>query len=67
MRPLRRKGPGHWESRDGRWTFLRHWSDPQPQRWFAYLDDDDFPANEGKGHSTLTEVVEWASTYAERS
>lgn len=61
VRPLRRGGePGVWKSRDGRWTFLRHWGDPQPQRWFAYLDDDEYPANDGQGHIRLSEVADWA-------
>jgi hypothetical protein len=76
IRPLHRVGPGHWESRDGRWTFLRHWSDPRPHRWFAYLVDDstsppdlthfergdhaDQPQNDGLGHVTLAEVADWA-------
>lgn len=65
MRPLRRgKEPGVWHSRDGVWTFLRHWGDPAPQRWFAYVNDGDeqgdWPSNDGIGHTTLREVVEWA-------
>lgn len=39
---------------------MRHWSDPQPQRWFAYLEDDDYPANEGSGITSLAGVVAWA-------
>lgn len=60
IRPLRRVNAGAWRSRDGRWTFLRHWSDPHPQRWFAYLGDDDYPANDGSGHVSLRAVAAWA-------
>ena len=61
LRPLRRVNAGCWRSRDGRWTFMRHHSDPHPQRWFAYEGDDSYPANDGLGHTTLTEVVELAA------
>lgn len=66
IRPLARTdrakggGEGVWRSRDGRWTFLRHWSDPHPQRWFAYIDGDDQPANDGMGHVSLRAVAAWA-------
>lgn len=63
IRPLRRVNPGAWRSRDGRWTFLRHMGDPAPQRWYAYLGDDEWPHNEGMGHVSLREVAEWAETY----
>ena len=58
--------PGNWRSEDGRWLFLRHHSDPHPQRWYAFLDeggeyDPAQPANDGMGHTTLREVVAWAS------
>lgn len=46
IRPLRRVGDGVWRSRNERWTFLRHNSDPHPQRWFAYLDEDPEPCME---------------------
>jgi hypothetical protein len=57
MRPLVRVQSGHWRSRDGRWNFLRHDSDPHPQRWFAYLGSDDYPANEGSGDVSLRAAV----------
>lgn len=60
IRPLVRGTAGVWKSRDGRWTFLRHFGDPHPQRWFAYLDDLEHPTNVGEGHTRLTDVVEWA-------
>lgn len=67
LRPLRRcRAAGVWESRDGRWVFRRHWSDPSPQRWYAYLDDDEWPANDGAGHVTLRDVVDWAERFDER-
>jgi hypothetical protein len=59
IRPLRRVNAGTWRSRDGRWTFMRHLSDPSPQRWFAYRDDDESPSNDGLGHTTLRAVVAW--------
>lgn len=62
IRPLRRIQTGIWESRDGKWVFMRHESDPTPKRWFAYYGDDADPANEGSGHVTLAEVVSWAET-----
>jgi hypothetical protein len=62
IRPLRRSNAGKWFSRDGRWTFMRHWTDPHPQRWFAYLDGDAEPDNEGAGHTTLAEVAQWAES-----
>jgi hypothetical protein len=52
-----------YRSADGRWTFMRHESDPRPKRWFAYLDDTEFPANSGEGHTTLREVGQWAEKY----
>lgn len=58
--PLRRLSNGVWRSRDGRWTFLRHQSDPRPQRWLAYEGDNDLPANEGMGHVSLHDAAEWA-------
>jgi hypothetical protein len=64
IRPLAHVGPGAWRSRDARWTFLRHQSDPHPQRWFAYVDDDEEPANEGAGHVTLRAVADWAERQA---
>ena len=60
IRPLRRVSWGVWRSRDGRWTFLRHNGDPHPQRWFAYLDDDEDPSNDGEGHVTLRDAARWA-------
>jgi hypothetical protein len=62
IRPLRRVRPGVWRSRDERWTFLRHQSDPHPQRWYAYEGDDDYPANDGSGHTTLRAVVRWVES-----
>jgi hypothetical protein len=58
--PLRRVCAGHWQSRDKRWTFLRHWSDPHPQRWYAYLGDDVYPLNDGLGHVKLGQVARFA-------
>lgn len=66
IRPLVRVAPGHWRSRDGRWTFMRHWSDPAPQRWFVFLDDDDQAHNEGGGETTLGEVVALVEQDGER-
>lgn len=60
VRPLRRRNEGCWRSRDERLTFLRHWSDPSPQRWFVYLDDDVTPLNEGEGHVRLQDLADWA-------
>lgn len=61
IRPVTRlDSDGAYRSADGRWTFLRHETDPRPKRWFAYLDDTDFPANSGDGHTSLREVGEWA-------
>ncbi len=57
---LKRVGPGVWKSPDGRWTFCRHFSDPHPQRWFAYEGDDESPANEGSGHTRLADAANWA-------
>lgn len=65
MRPLRCDGAGVWRSRDGRWTFLRHFGDPHPQRWFAYLGDDEQPLNPGEGHTRLSDAVDWATTRQE--
>ena len=62
IRPLVRVRAGIWKSRDKRWTFMRHWTDPHPQRWFAYIDGDKEPENTGLGHSTLAEVAQWAET-----
>jgi hypothetical protein len=31
--PLRRGTPGNWMSRDNRWAFMRHESDPSPKRF----------------------------------
>lgn len=64
IRPLRRMNPGAWKSRDGRWAFLRHESDPDPKRWYAFLDDDDWPSNEGCGHVRLQDVADWAQREA---
>lgn len=64
--PLRRLGYGVWGSRCGRWTFMRHQSDPHPQRWYAYEEDDDSPSNDGLGHTSLWEVVEWAVAERDR-
>jgi hypothetical protein len=58
--PLRRLRPGAWRSRDGHWTFLCQHNDPQPYRWFAYLDDDDDPANAEQGHMRLRDAVRWS-------
>lgn len=43
IRPLRRIGPGQWQSRGGRWSFLQHHSDPHPRRWFVFEGDDEDP------------------------
>lgn len=59
IRPLRRVGPGVWKSRDKKWTFIRHRTDPKPQRWFAYGGTDREPFNAGYGHSSLAEVAQW--------
>lgn len=56
--PLRRIGPGRWQSRDGHWTFLRHESDPSPKRWYAYEADDEHPFWDGTGDVTLAAVLE---------
>lgn len=61
IRPLVRRADGVWKSRDGRWTFRRHYGDPHPQRWFAYLDNDEAPANDGEGHTTLRDAADWAA------
>lgn len=61
LRPLQRVGAGHWLSHDGQWTFLRHWSDPHPQRWFAYRTRDGVtqdPVNDGSGDVTLSDAVD---------
>ncbi len=58
--PLKRVCAGVWKSHDGEWTFCRHQSDPQPQRWFAYQGDDDYPANDGSGHTRLADAATWA-------
>lgn len=63
IRPLKHQSDGAYRSADGRWTFLRHETAPSPKRWFAYLDDTEFPANPGEGHSTLKEASEWAGRY----
>lgn len=63
MRPLVRLGDSGWQSRDGRWLFVPHLTDPRPHRWFAYLDGDDLPCNEGEGHTTLRESVAWAERW----
>jgi hypothetical protein len=65
IRPLRRVNEGCWRSRDGRWTFMRHWSDPQPGRWFAFFGDRREPANEGEGHTRLQDVADWAEALGE--
>ncbi len=57
---LKRLGNGEWASLDGTWTFLRHHSDPHPQRWFAFQGDDEYPSNEGSGHTRLADVANWA-------
>ena len=62
IRPLKRIEPGVWESRDGRWRFNRHESDPKPQRWFAFLDGDDEPYWSGMGHTRLADVVREVET-----
>jgi hypothetical protein len=41
-----------------------HWSDPSPHRWFAYVDGDDEPVNEGQGHVRLRDAAAWAAHYA---
>lgn len=64
VRPLvRLDSDGAYRSADGRWTFLRHETDPRPKRWFAYLDGQEFPANHGEGHTSLREVGQWAEKY----
>lgn len=65
IRPLRRVGDGVWDSRDQAWTFMRHRSDPHPQRWYAFNNTSaaaypEIPENEGLGHVSLCEVVDWA-------
>lgn len=64
IRPLRLLSSGAWRSRDGRWTFLRHETDPNPKRWFAYLDESDWPSNPGDGHHTLKQAADWAERKA---
>lgn len=61
IRPLRRVAEGRWQSRDGRWTFMRHWSDPHPQRWFTYQDADEEPADLG-AHIRLRDAAAWAAS-----
>lgn len=63
IRPLRRVDIGVWRSRDRRWAFHRHESDPHPRRWYAYLDDCDDPQNDGMGHVTLRQVADWAERF----
>lgn len=72
IRPLRRTGtPGVWLSRDGRYSFYRHESDPQPKRWFIYDESRASeklsirrmgvePINEGSGITSLRDAVAWA-------
>lgn len=42
---------------------MRHFSDPHPQRWYAYLDDDTEPMNDGSGNVRLSEAVAWAERH----
>lgn len=56
IRPLRRIDLGIWCSRDERWTFLRHFSDPHPQRWFTYEHGESYPAWM-EGHPSLRDAV----------
>ncbi len=65
VHPLRRIEPGVWASADGRWRFCRHFEDPAPQRWLAYLDDASHPTNDGEGHTTLRDVAAWAATHTD--
>lgn len=58
--PLKRVASGVWRSHDGAWTFLRHASDPKPQRWFAYSGECERPSNEGHGHVRLADAANWA-------
>jgi len=73
VRPLHRVIVGVWESNDRRFEFCRHESDPHPRRWFIFEKDawivDERPGaskepylepwNEGEGHITLRECVDW--------
>ena len=57
---LRRRGYGAYETRDGKFIFLRHESDPHPRRWFVFEPDDEYPLNAGEGHTTLRDAANWA-------
>jgi hypothetical protein len=64
IRPLIKIRDGQWKSRDERWEFIRHESDPQPKRWFVFDTTDhdpegDFPENEGSGVITLRDAIKW--------
>lgn len=45
---------------------MRHEGDPFPKRWFVYEDEDEYPANEGSGITSLTEAVRWVGDLLER-
>lgn len=53
IRPLRRRHPGYWLSRDGRFTFLR---DPDYREWFIY--DNSEPEYDFKNEGTGAPVAE---------
>jgi hypothetical protein len=55
-----------WRTHDGKYEICRHLGDPHPQRWYVFdvaqvedPEDEAFPLNEGMGHVTLGEAVEW--------
>jgi hypothetical protein len=60
LRPLKRIRQGVYRSKCGKWTFKRHYGDPRPQRWMAYIGNAVDPANEGDAVTSLWEVVAWA-------
>lgn len=61
MRPLRRLGPGSWQSRDGRWTFtgpraMIGWGGSNELFWHVHEDGRDDGAF-GDRCDTLAEAV----------
>jgi hypothetical protein len=65
LRPLKKVRRSGYKSADGRWFFCRLLGDPfnEDPCWYAYLGDDELPANDGSGITTLRELVVWAERF----